>query len=79
MPVEIVRLDYDVWYALGKADGALEPGEQPQTNADGHVFYVRFRTTTDGDRFWPDSTGFLSVEEAKRVAETRLPSLVMWE
>lgn len=43
MAVHIVRLDYDFWYEIVKADGDLEPGELPDLNADGHLYYVALR------------------------------------
>jgi hypothetical protein len=78
MPVEIVRLDYDFWHAVGKADGELEPGEEPRTNADGHLYYVRYSKVSTEASFWPDSIGHFSAEEAKQAAESHLPSPVTW-
>jgi hypothetical protein len=78
MPVEIVRLDYDFWYAVGESDGELEPGEEPCVNPDGHLYYVRYRRVRAEGSFWPDSIGYFSAEEAKQAAESQLPSPVTW-
>jgi hypothetical protein len=79
--VRIVRVDYDFWYALAEADDRLEPGESPNLNAEGHLYYVRFRpgwTPGDGD-FWPDSSGHRTLDEAIAYAESRLPGEVDWQ
>jgi hypothetical protein len=71
--VRIVRLDYDFWYEIGKADGDLEPDEAPQLNDDGYLYYVKHRSG------WPDSQGFPTPEEAIAAAESQLPTAVEWE
>lgn len=77
--VLVVRLDFDFWYELAKADGTLEPDEQPVMNADGHAYYVRYRPGwSEGERFWPDSGGFLNLTEAKQEAEATLPGPGRW-
>lgn len=79
--VRIVKVDYDFWYGLAEADDALEPGELPGMNAQGHLYYVRFRPGwTPGDRsFWPDSPGHQTLDEAISYAESRLPGDVDWQ
>ena len=48
MPVDIIGLDYDWWYELGKADDQLEPGEEPESlSATGFLYYARFQRGTD--------------------------------
>lgn len=78
MPVEVVSLDYDFWYAIAEANQTLEPDEQPALNPDGCLFYLRFRPAQSHD-FWPDSPGFGTVEEAKIAAEERVPGPVTWD
>jgi hypothetical protein len=79
--VRIVRLDYDFWYGIGKADGDLDPEESPQLNADGHRYYVRHRPgwQSEEDSFWPDSPGFDTPEEAVAAAESSVPTAVSWQ
>jgi hypothetical protein len=79
--VRIVRLDYDFWYAVGEADGALDADEVPQLNADGYLYYVRHRPgrLNQEDGFWPDSQGFGTPEEAVAAAEAAIPTAVAWE
>lgn len=77
--VRVVRTDYDFWFALGEADDQLEPGERPTLNADGHAFYVRHKPGwSEGEPFWPDSQGFMTLDEARREAEATLPGGVQW-
>jgi hypothetical protein len=78
--VHVVMLDYDFWYAVGQADGDLEADESPQLNADGHLYYVRYRPGwPDGERtFWPDSEGFETLEEAAAAAESAVPGPIRW-
>lgn len=81
MPVQVVRLDYDFWYAIAEADETLEPGEVPGLNDDGYLFYVRFQTANaEGTTpsFWPDSPGFASAVDAKLSAEARVPNPITW-
>ena len=79
-PVDIVGLDYDYWYVLGKADGALEPGEVPRPlGKDGFLYYVRFREALDtSEPTSPDSSGYTSVAEAMRHAESKVVGGVRW-
>jgi hypothetical protein len=58
-PVDIVSFDFDWWYELGKADGALEPDEEPQpVGPDGVLYYVRFTHAGQAATpTWVDSGG----------------------
>jgi hypothetical protein len=78
--VRIVRLDFDFWYAIGEADDALEAGEVPTLNADGHLFYVRFKPGewSASAPFWPDSSGFDTIEAAKQHAESQVQGPIVW-
>ncbi|MBL7257954.1 hypothetical protein [Paractinoplanes lichenicola] len=80
MTVRIVRLDYDFWYAVGEANGDLDPDESPRLNADGYLFYVRHRPgwSDESEHFWPDSQGFATLEEAIAAAESAVPTAVTW-
>jgi hypothetical protein len=79
--IRVVMLDYDFWYAVGEAGADLEPDESPQLNAHGRLYYVRHRPGwPDGDRrFWPDSQGFQTLEEAVAAAESVVPGPVTWQ
>ncbi|GIE97510.1 hypothetical protein Ari01nite_49750 [Paractinoplanes rishiriensis] len=81
IPVRVVMLDYDFWYALGEADGDLDPDEAPRLNPDGRLYYVRHRPGwPEGDQhFWPDSQGFLTLEEALAAAEAAISGPVRWQ
>lgn len=74
-------LDYDFWYALGEADDDLDRDEASQLNQDGRLYYVRHRPGwPEGDHhFWPDSPGFLTLEEAVAAAEAAIPGPVSWQ
>ena len=75
--VWIVEADYDFWYEVAAAEGALEPAEQPDLNADGVTYYYAFEAPAEG-RFWPDGGGFKVRQDAQRAAEAHLPSAVEW-
>lgn len=78
-PVRVVRLDYDFWFAIGEADGDPQPDERPRLNSDGHAFYVRCKPGwVGGEPFWPDSIGYMTVDEAQREAESKVPGAVRW-
>ncbi len=81
IPVRVVMLDYDFWYAVGEADGDLEDDEVPQLNAAGRLYYVRHRPGwPERDQpFWPDSPGFPTVAEAVAAAEAAVTGPVRWE
>lgn len=77
--VRVVRLDHDFWYAVAGADGALAAGETPHLDPEGRAYYVRFTPGWhQGTPFWPDSGGYLTLDEAKRHAESRVPAPVRW-
>lgn len=78
LPVRVIESTYDFWYALAKADGDLDPDENPERNADGLAYYVIVRPYTPGESFWADSQGFMSLDEARRGAEEMLPGPVDW-
>ena len=74
--VRIVRLDFDFWYSIAEADEVLGDGEAPDLNADGYLYYVRFKPGqwSKSRAFWPDSPGFHTVEAAKVHAESKSPA-----
>ena len=79
-PVDIVALDFDFWFTIAEADGALEADEAPQAfGPDGWLYYHRF--TRAGDRSeptWVDSPGYATIDEAVVSAEARVPSPIVW-
>jgi hypothetical protein len=78
-PVRVVRLDYDFWYAVGKADGELAPDERPCLNGEGSAYYIRLKPGwSEGEPFWPGGQGYMSLDEAKRAAEQQVPGAVRW-
>jgi len=36
----LVRIPFDYWYELGRADGNLEPDEAPELGPDGFGYYI---------------------------------------
>lgn len=77
--VRVVRLDYDFWFGIGLANGDLQPDERPCLNAEGHAFYVRSKPGwVEGQPFWPDSIGYMTLNEAKREAESKVLGNVRW-
>jgi hypothetical protein len=81
MPVRVVKLDYDFWYAVAEADDELMHDEHPQLNDDGRLYYVLYRPgwSEGQDYFWPDSDGFKRLEDAVASAEARVPGVVTWD
>jgi hypothetical protein len=79
--VTVVMLDYDFWHAVAAADGDLEPGELPQLNEEGRLYYLRHRPgwPEGGRPFWPDSEGFYTLADAVAAAESTLPCPVVWQ
>ena len=79
-PVDIVSLNYDFWYELGKADDQLEPDDEPQTmNPEGVLYYYRYRHAGElTTPTWPDSAGYSDLEQAMRAAQELLPSEIQW-
>lgn len=79
MPVFIIATDYDFWFQVAKADGDLEPGEQPDLNAEGRLYYLSFRCLRDDGTFWPDSVHYKSIDEAKAAGQSRVPTPIVWD
>lgn len=80
MPVDIIGLPYDFWFELAKADEQLDPGETPTAPGEsGLLFYVRFRRAGETSTpTWPDSAGYVTIDEAVRAAEERAPTAIVW-
>ncbi|UGT43416.1 hypothetical protein LTV02_08530 [Nocardia yamanashiensis] len=78
-PVFVVRLDYDFWHEVARADGTLEAGEEPTLDSKGHAYYVSFKVVGEETPFWPDSGPHLSADEARIAARTRVPSTITWQ
>ena len=77
-PAAIVALDYDFWFEIGKADGQLGPGEEPELNAEGLLYYVCFASDPAGHPGWVDSQGFADVGAAQEWAATKVQSPIEW-
>ena len=80
-PVDIVGLDYDFWYELGKADDQLEPGEKPEPlSAEGLLYYARFQHAGEtSEPTWVESPGRSSVEAAMKDAQEKSLSGITWK
>ncbi|MFJ4984367.1 hypothetical protein ACIP9H_11290 [Streptomyces sp. NPDC088732] len=79
--VRIWMLDYDFWYALGEADGTLQPGEVPDLNEDGRLYYVQHLPGEPAcdHHFWPATEGFHTLAEAVASAEATVPGPISWQ
>ena len=78
-PAYIVKLDYDFWYEMGKADGDLEPDETPELNEEGFLYYVCFKSDPETIPGWVDSPGFKTIEKACDWAESQVPGTLSWD
>ena len=78
-PVYIVELDCDFWYEIAKAEGTLEPGEEPDLNPQGLQYYVCFREVPAEPPIWVNSPGYHSIELASEHAESKVPSSISWQ
>ena len=78
--VDIVALDYDWWYKLAKADGALEDRDVARLlGRDGLPYYVRFqRAGEDNEPIWVDSDGYETCEEAMQAAQKKVFYPIIW-
>ena len=75
----LVRMPYDYWYELGRADGSLEPGEKPELGSDGFGYYIIWGDDPLG---WNISGVSLptmkSAREARSWADREAKSKVEW-
>jgi len=78
--VDIVALDYDWWYELGKADGNLSPDEKAlEPDGQGWIYYVRFRNALDpSEPTSVDSPGHQTIEQAMAAAEAKVDVAIHW-
>ncbi len=79
-PVDIISLDYDWWFELAKSDDQLEPDEIPEPlNHLGVLYYVRFKHAAENSEpTWPDSVGCQTIAQAKKIAQNKAPSQIVW-
>jgi len=79
--VDVVALDFDFWYEVGRADDALEPAEEPTPLGEGGaLYYVRFGNAGRTDEpTWVDSAGYSNVADAVAFAQSRVPSPIRWD
>ena len=77
-PVHLIQTDYDFWYETTRADGTLEPGEHPELNPEGHLYYVCFREVPSSSPLWVDSEGFPSLGLAEAHAQSKVAGPITW-
>lgn len=79
-PVDVIALDFDFWFEIGRADDRLEPGEVPQPlGPDGCLYYVRFRHAGEVEsRTWVDGGGHPTIEQAMAEAQEKAPTEIRW-
>jgi len=79
-PVDIIALDYDFWYELGKADEQLETGEEPEPlSPEGFLYYARFqRAGETSEPTWVDSPGRRTIDAAMNDAQEKVPRPISW-
>ena len=80
-PVDIIALEYDFWYEIAKADGMLEPDEQPGPfGSNGELYYVRFQRALEKEGpTWVDSIGHPNIDEAIEIAKSKVTGEIRWE
>ncbi len=76
--VHIVSLSFDFWHDLAMADGLADPDEKPELNENDVAHYVFFGDPPVALPVWPDSVGFLTIDEAIEAAQARVPSEITW-
>lgn len=77
-PIYIVELDYDFWFEMCKGDGFLEPGEKPELNADGFLYYVCFWKVPKKPPIQVDSVGHDSIHQTSEYAQSKVPTQISW-
>jgi hypothetical protein len=79
-PVDIIALDYDWGYEFDRADGRLEPGQEPEPLGEGGVlYYGRFREALNPtEPTPPDTAGYKTIEEAMRQVERKVTGGITW-
>ena len=80
LPVDIIGLGYDFWYEIGKADGQLEPSEEPEPlSPQALLYYARFqRAGETSEPTWVDSIGRQTIDAAMRDAQEKAPASITW-
>ena len=80
MPVDIVAFDFDWWHEAARAEGTLEPDEEPRPlGENGYLYYVRFRRA--GEQSEPtavDSPGHETAAAAMADAQSQSPAPIRW-
>jgi hypothetical protein len=79
-PVDIVALDYDWWYELGKANGDHSHDEKAlEPDAQGWIYYVRFRNALNrSEPTSVDSPGHNTIAQAMAAAEAKVHDRIRW-
>lgn len=78
--VDIIALDFDWWYEMVKEEEGLEEGELPiPLGEDGYIYYVRFLRAGETEHpTWVDSGGERSLNEAIKIAESKVTGEITW-
>ena len=75
----LIRMPYDYWYELGKADGNLEPDEEPELGPDGFAYYILWGADPLGWNISGVSSPTMKTpEEARLWADHKAKSKVEW-
>ena len=75
----LVRIPYDYWYELGKADDNLEPDEEPELGPDGFGYYIIWGENPLGWNISGVSSPTMKTpEEARTWANHKAKSKVEW-
>ena len=80
-PVDIISLDSDWHYELDRIDGRLASDDvSTPMGPDGVLYYVRFQHALQPVLpLWPDSPGCSTIEEAMRIAESKVVGGIAWD
>jgi hypothetical protein len=72
MPVRIIALAFDYWYAVAEADQQLAEGERPEPlGEDGLLYYAHFSQV--------DGPAYRTVIQAKGFAQSKVQSEIRWD
>lgn len=75
----LVRIPYDYWYELGKADGNFEPGETPDVGPDGFGYYIVWGDDPLGWNISGVSSPTMKTPDEARIwADRKAKSEVTW-
>ena len=80
-PVDIIALDFDWWYDMVKKEGGQDEGEEPMPlGKQGYIYYVRFKSAGETEHpTWVDSGGDRELNDAIKLAESKVVSKIKWD